>query len=300
MRSARTARPNTAANSHSSPSNVNLAKGVSYCANHRTETAHACPKAGEWARRKAQANQGPESRLPFAPKPNILTHEQQCSDPACKTLINTPLVTGVHCEKCRREYCLKHRFTYDHNCVNLTPLGGGGGGGGTSLAGLQTSKEKGLAALDRLRAWGASKKSTIANSTPQGKSKQSAAQTLAATTALKNTAKGDDKIPRDQRIYLHVEASSETLTAKIPRGKFFYGAEWSVGRMLDAAAKALQVSNVNNRSESEEDKLRVFHVEGGRLLDFGEKVGGSLKTGNTIVLLRGVGPGLAPTPERVS
>lgn len=55
---------------------------------------------------------------------------------------------------------------------------------------------------------------------------------------------------------------------------------------------------MNNRSESEEDKLRVFHVEGGRLLEFGEKLGQSVQTGNTIVLLRGVGAGMAKTPEQ--
>jgi hypothetical protein len=133
---------------------------------------------------------------------------------------------------------------------------------------------------------------------PQSKAKQSAAASLAATATLKKTAKGDEKIPQDKRIYLYVEASSDTITAKIPKGNFFYSAEYSVGRVLDLAAKSLQVANVNNRSESEEDKLRVFHVEGGRLLEFAEKLGQSVKTGNTIVLLRGVGPGMAPTPEQ--
>lgn len=64
-----------------------------------------------------------------------------------------------------------------------------------------------------------------------------------------------------------------------------------MGRVLDMAAKALMVENVNNRSEREEDKLRVFHVEGGRLLKFGEKMGDVVQSGNMIVLLRGVGSG---------
>lgn len=98
-------------------------------------------------------------------------------------------------------------------------------------------------------------------------------------------------------MYLYVEASSDTVTSKIPKGNFFYSTDYSIGRVLDLAAKSLQVANLNNRSESEEDKLRVFHVEGGRLLGFGEKVGAALKTGNTVVLLRGVGAGLAATPE---
>lgn len=266
----------------------------SYCGDHRTEDAHSCPKAGEWARKRAEANRGSSTGYKPSPRPNILTHEQQCSEASCKTLINTPLVTGVHCDKCRRSYCLKHRFTYDHNCANLTPLGTGKGG-------QQTQKEKGFAALERLRAWGASKKASVPKPTlPQSKAKQSAAASIAATATLKKTAKGDDKIPQEKRIYVYVEASSDTITAKIPKGNFFYSSEYSVGRVLDLAAKSLQVSNVNNRSESEEDKLRVFHVEGGRLLDFGEKLGKSVATGNTVVLLRGVGAGMAKTPEQTA
>ena len=63
-----------------------------------------------------------------------------------------------------------------------------------------------------------------------------------------------------------------------------------MGRVLDAAAKTLQVENVNNRGGGEEERLRVFHVEMGRLLEFGEKVGDVCVSGNTVVLLRGVGP----------
>lgn len=133
----------------------------------------------------------------------------------------------------------------------------------------------------------------------QSSSKLAAAARVQATAKLKRTAKGDDKIPVEKRVYLYVEASSETLTAKIPKGMFYYNAEYSVGRILDLAAKSLQVSNLNNRSESEEDKLRVFHVEGGRLLGFGEKLGQSVQSGNTVVLLRGVGDSLAKTPERM-
>jgi len=59
---------------------------------------------------------------------------------------------------------------------------------------------------------------------------------------------------------------------------------------LDEAARSLQVQNVNNQGMDEKDKLRVFHVEGGRLLDFSEKLGSAVVSGNRLVLLRGVGP----------
>ena len=262
-----------------------------YCLDHRTETSHSCPKAGEWARRRAESKRTASGYTP-SPKPNILTYEQQCSEVSCKTLINTPLVTGVLCDKCNRSYCLKHRFTYDHNCANLTPLGARPG------TTQQTQKEKGIAALDKLKAWGAAKKAAMPKA-PQSKSKVEAAARAQELATLKRTAKGDDKIAVEKRIYVHVEASSDTVTSKIPKGNFFYSTDYSIGRVQDLAAKSLQVSNVNHRSEGEEDKLRVFHVEGGRLLEFSEKLGAcGVTTGNTIVLLRGVGAGMAKTPEK--
>jgi hypothetical protein len=135
---------------------------------------------------------------------------------------------------------------------------------------------------------------------PVSKTKQAAAAQAQELANLKRTAKGETKIPQEKRVYLFVEASSDTVTAKVPKGNFFYSTEYSVGRVLDLAAKSLQVANLNNRVEGEEDKLRVFHVEGGRLLDFGEKLGGVLQTGNTIVLLRGVGAAMAMTPDKTT
>jgi AN1-type zinc finger protein 1 len=191
----------------------------------------------------------------------------------------------------------------DHNCNNLTPLGA------RPIGSLQQQKERGLAALEKLRIWGASKKAAAGSSSAATESKSkssggsflskvtsrssttsSKTSSVAALNKLKQTAKGDEKIPQANRIYLHVEASADTTKAKHPTGDFFYNKEWSVGRVLDIAAKALQVQNVNNRGNSEEDKLRVFHVEGGKLLEFSEKLGQNCQSGNTIVLLRGVGP----------
>lgn len=150
--------------------------------------------------------------------------------------------------------------------------------------------------MEKLRAWGASKQKPISLIKPASASQTSAKARLQATTNLKKMAKGDDKTPTEKRIYVNVEASAETTTAKIHSGAFFYNKEWSIGRILDMAAKSLQVENVNNRASGEEDKLRVFHVEGGRLLEFSEKLGVAVQTGNTLVLLRGVGP---PVPDLV-
>lgn len=105
---------------------------------------------------------------------------------------------------------------------------------------------------------------------------------------LKRAAKGDEKIPIQNRIYVHVEAEAKSTTSKLPSGQFYYGKDWVVGRVLDKAAQALQVQNINNRDDGDGNKLRVFHVEGGRVLGFGEKLGECVVNGNTLVLLRGV------------
>ena len=141
-------------------------------------------------------------------------------------------------------------------------------------------------AFARLRAWGKEKQTAVL---PKPKPASNAARVV-ALNQLKKSAKGDDKIPADKRVYLHIEAEASSTTSKFPKADMFFGQEWSVGRALDAAAKQLQVQNVNNSGGGEEVKLRVFHVEGGRLLDFSEKVGEAVVSGNTIVLLRGVGP----------
>jgi predicted nucleic acid binding AN1-type Zn finger protein len=262
-----------------------------FCLDHRSETNHKCANEGAWARRRT----GIDTTTPASStKPSLLTHDKQCGALSCKTILDSR-TPREHCERCRRDYCLKHRFGETHNCdeerkrlIRTTTM--------------EAQKEKGLAALKGLRAW-ANKKAVAANSASVSLRQKAApkpkpeAVTRAAINALKLSAKGDAKIAPEKRVYLFVEASADTTTAKFPTGKFFYSEEWSIGRVLDAAAKALQVQNVNNRVPGEEEKLRVFHVERGELLDFSDKVGKVLKTGNTIVLLRGVGP---PAPELIT
>lgn len=149
--------------------------------------------------------------------------------------------------------------------------------------------EQTKSAFAKLKAWGAAKKESAGRALPKPKPTSASAR-LVAVNNLKKTAKGDAKLPPEKRVYLYVEAETETTTAKNYKGEFFYSKDWVIGRVLDAAAKSLQVENINNQSSQERDKLRVFHVEGGRVLEFNEKVGTALVSGNTIVLLRGIGP----------
>jgi hypothetical protein len=259
-----------------------------YCLDHRTEHAHKCPRAGDWARRRSAVN---TSGVKFPPKPSLYNHEQQCYNSLCKVFINTARMPANQCSTCNRSYCLKHRMPEDHDCKNVPRPGAASGGGRQQVS----------TALSRLKIWAENKRNEDTNRRLSGKktgflgmgksSGSAAAVALREANALKREAKGEASIPTDKRVYLHVEASSDTTKAKYPTGKFFYNADWTVGRVLDIAAKALQVQNVNNHGGGEEEKLRVFHVEGGRLLKFSEKIGAPCNNGNMIVLLRGVGDG---------
>ncbi|KAK2779671.1 zinc finger protein [Colletotrichum kahawae] len=252
-----------------------------FCLDHRSESSHKCANAGAWAERRRQAEL---AKPAYGAGRQLRDHvsEKLCASPPCKTTIGTSLVPGVHCSGCNRDYCLKHRLKEDHDCKNLVPLGARPGSQIDVAARTRS-------AFDKLKAWGTAKKEQAGRALPKPKPTSASAR-LIAVNNLKKTAKGDDKLAQEKRVYLYVEAEAETAKAKFPKGEFFFSKDWVVGRVLDEAARRLQVENVNNRSSDERDKLRVFHVEGGRLLGFNEKVGASLVSGNTVVLLRGVGP----------
>ncbi|KAI9817937.1 MAG: hypothetical protein M1832_004557 [Thelocarpon impressellum] len=252
-----------------------------FCLDHRTEFAHKCAHEGAWAtaRREQMLNAASTGKSTLRP-----VAETQCAHPQCKTAINTPGSTGVRCGSCNRQYCLRHRLNEDHDCAKLAPLGARPAAAAAFNAAAQT--EKARAALSKLRAWGKGKQAELL---PKARPSSNAARVV-ALNQLKRSAKGDAKTPADRRVYVHVEASADTTTSKFPRGDFFYARDWSVGRVLDAAARGLQVQNLNNRGGGEEERLRVFHVEGGRLLEFGERLGEAVASGDTVVLLRGVGP----------
>lgn len=258
-----------------------------FCLDHRTESSHQCTHPGAWAERRRQANLARHAAGEGRTMHDLVSRKP-CADPACKTTIGTSLVPGVHCQNCNRDYCLKHRLKEDHNCKNLVPIG--------AKVSDTTATDRAKSALEKLKLWGSAKKEQASRVLPKPKPSTAAAR-IVAVNNLKKTAKGDEKLSPEKRVYLYVEAEAETAKAKFPKGQFFYSKDWVIGRVLDAAAKSLQVQNINNQSSDERDKLRVFHVEGGRVLDFSEKVGASLVSGNTIVLLRGIGP---PVPDLIT
>ncbi|PHH88954.1 hypothetical protein CDD83_6821 [Cordyceps sp. RAO-2017] len=256
-----------------------------FCLDHRTESAHRCDHPGAWAERR---------RLAQLSKPSIgqdrtlrdRVAQKPCASPDCKTVVGTSLTPGVHCRTCNRDYCLKHRLQEDHDCKNLTPVG--------ARPANADVGQRTRSALDKLRAWGAAKKAQAEKAfpgAPKPRPRPSPATRLMAVNKLKRTAKGRANIAEEKRIYLHVEATEPvSAQAKLPKGDLFFSRDWVVGKLLDDAAQSLQITNINNRSDKEEDRLRVFHVEGGRLLEFNEKIDKAVESGDTVVLVRGIGP----------
>ena len=248
-----------------------------YCLDHRSETAHKCPNAGEWARRRAGNNQ--ENRV--APeKPNIYNSEQ-CYHVSCKTLINTLKDPGVRCPNCNRQYCLKHRLREEHECAKVAPLGPRQGAANETIKSM----------FARVKSWGKDKQAAGANLIPKPKVKpNSPAARMASVNAMKRSAKGEAGVPADKRLYLHTVGTADTQASEPPAGDFYFDMRWKVGRVLDDAARRLHVENLNNRVGGEEARLRIFHVESGDFLEFSESIGGGkVKSGDTIVLLRGAG-----------
>jgi len=248
-----------------------------FCLAHRTESAHNCKKAGAWLSSFQPSVSA--STTPRNPR-NLLA--SPCAANKCKTVINTPNHPGVNCPQCRKQYCLQHRLSDNHECRPPPPPA------------ATIAQEKAKSALSKFKAWSTSVGKEKGGGGGGGMLAGLAARRPGATSGavavlkMKKDAKGDERIPIEKRVYLFVEAEARTTTSKLPRGTFWYSKDWSVGRVLDVAAKGLQVSNLNNQGDSEEKRLRVFHIEGGRVLSFSEKIGDVAVNGNTIVLIRGL------------
>ncbi|KAJ5754719.1 hypothetical protein N7533_004262 [Penicillium manginii] len=258
-----------------------------FCLDHRSETAHKCTHAGEWARRRNGNTTTQQENRTVSEKPNIYNSDQ-CAHVVCKTLINTLKDPAVRCPNCNRQYCLKHRLREEHDCAKLTPLGARQGSNASPQDTIKSMFAK-------VRGWGKEKQTATANLIPKPKVKpNSPAARMASVNAMKRSAKGEASVPADRRIYLHTVGTADTQATEPPAGDFFFDSKWKVGRVLDDAARRLAVENKNNQVGGEEARLRIFHVESGDFLEFSETIGGGkIKSGDTIVLLRGAGVVLA-------
>ena len=190
---------------------------------------------------------------------------------------------------------MKHRLREEHDC---RPKRGGNNNSGGAAGGTGAETLKSMFA--KMRTWGKNATNTASTAAGGagggggggGRTGGRGMSRVAQVNSMKRSAKGDANVPVDKRVYLAVVGTSEKTTRAAsdpPRGEFWYDERWKVGRVLDDAARRLQVENMNNRGGGEEERLRVFHVEGGVFLEFGDTIGEKVKSGDTVVLLRGAG-----------
>ncbi|CDK28499.1 unnamed protein product [Kuraishia capsulata CBS 1993] len=126
-------------------------------------------------------------------------------------------------------------------------------------------------------------------------SKNTPSQFIIETSKLKNTAKGDAKIPESERVYIWVDYIPEDLkvsgSLKVP---IFVSRSWPIGRLLDSASAQLKIKNENNKTTDVSKRLTIFRKE--RVGEKGNsfvyipangRVNKEIVTGDQIYLVRG-------------
>ncbi|ODV91129.1 hypothetical protein CANCADRAFT_2847 [Tortispora caseinolytica NRRL Y-17796] len=129
------------------------------------------------------------------------------------------------------------------------------------------------AALSKFKSWNTFK----ANSNPS-------AAKRAEILEMKKTAKGDSKVNVTNRVYVQIEGVDPPK-----KQNMYFDRNIVVGAMLDKAAQSLQIMNYNNMKDDDEKKLRVYHVDQGKVLNFSDKLNDvPVRDGDHIALVRGV------------
>lgn len=220
-----------------------------------------------------------------------------------------------HCSHCDRDFCAAHRMQADHLCPALktspspeasqTPLSPHKSDGGRFFRSLLPDKasvrlQKSLSpeptaaptvkstlnkrSLDKLLRFFSRRH---AAHTPKKKSVRSSG----GLPLLKRTAKGDGKIPAQNRIYLYASAVEDggSPQENVP---VFVNKMWPVGRVLDAVAAQLGMKNVNVRADTTAaEKLFIYKQSGVRdtvqQLETGKRAVDTLKDLDYVYIIRG-------------
>jgi len=136
---------------------------------------------------------------------SAIKKEPRCGYPKCKK------PQFIQCKKCHFKFCPKHRFPDQHNCpghplVQAQSLT-------SSFSSMFTRKDK-------------KKKKP-----PKPKRKPRKVNPLVERQKLKTTAKGNNKVPYEDRFYATIEFSQETL--KKPSVSMFFDRNHVGGKVLD-------------------------------------------------------------------
>ena len=258
---------------------------LKYCQDHRLSGTHGCvadvkPQQQQQQQQQQQIKKTREGSA-------------RCGYNSCQTVLDNALHPGVACTGCQGVlYCLKHRHPSDHNCRNVTI--------GLVDTAVTTTEPK-AKLVSRLREWakarqqsnGTAKRSVLkAFGVKKGDDGQKGvAQKALELGRLKKAAVGDEKLAETARVYVYAEASPLSLAdlrCSPVRKECYFAKTASNGRVLDQVGRLLGEKNVNNQTENQDDRLRLFHVESGILLESSRQFGEIVKNGDTVVLIRGL------------
>lgn len=229
---------------------------------------------------------------------NIGSHCHQCHDVD---------FLPFKCPECGNDYCSSHREPESHGCtrsdrivreedlqqrrilqqqqgsktppkINTTTPTNNNIKNSTPKMASPTSTS--IPALGRLR-------TLLSSSTNKPRQSKTSSQTLLLD--LKRSALGDASIPTDLRRYVYIKRPESTYidpisgesTVRPEKTKaLFFSKTWVIGRVLDTACQKLEVPNHNNS----DPKKKVGLYKNGHLLQYGSKLGDSVKDGTTLVL----------------
>ena len=257
---------------------------LKYCQDHRLPGTHGCVTDV-----KQQQQQQQQQQQLKKTKEGVA----RCGYNSCQTVLDNALHPGVSCAGCQGVlYCLKHRHPSDHNCHNVAT--------GKLNTGVATTEPK-AKLVNRLREWanarqqsnGTAKRSVLkAFGVKKGDGGQKGvAQKALELGRLKKAAVGDGKLAEPSRVYVYAEAPPSSLAdlqCSPLRKECYFAKTTSNGRVLDQVGRLLGEKNVNNQTENQDDRLRLFHVESGFLLESSRQFGEFVKNGDTVVLIRGL------------
>lgn len=186
-----------------------------FCTNHSVDYQHNCSQLNEVSHLVEwnEASGSPKS--------------YKCSLSNCRGRELTPVV----CEKCEKQFCLKHRLPHDHSCPSVQKL----------LTTSLTPKEKVTKIIGK----------ELSKEKPSGRTGRRSTNTSSKVVEmkLKMKAKGESRIPVIERTYVNVHAVDETMP-------MFFSHEYSIGKIIDLIAKECSLKNENHVTNS--PKIRIF------------------------------------------
>lgn len=218
---------------------------LTFCSNHRTLESHNCVGKDKFqtSRTGSPLYDGPSAKSLFPDndeRRRTLNQRLQNSQPKPTTILEKQFRVGDIAKKTPNAFSKFNKF-------------------------LKIQREKSAAS------------SLAISKLFSSKSKSSATSRTVELGKLRKDAKGDAKIPANDRIYiwsLYINGNSKEssgssresdefsrINVEKDRKPIFVSKNWVVGRALDSIADNLKIPNINNSTNKSEEKLNIFKLD---------------------------------------